>query len=472
MLWLSLFIVHKKEDPNHVHITVGSNLINYPYELTTCTTDMVSSKLCWNSTISMKGARFAGANIKNIYLDTTLNWYESMKMPLSLVPQDIIKHYGLFNKVLNGHVYIEIHKGVYGLLQAGILANKLLKNHLSKHRYYEQPHTSGLWRHESCQIWFNLVVEYFGIKYIGKDNLQHLYDALWKEIYDIVEDRTNKLYYGVESTWNGNTKMDTSTFPCPNTSWNKSLVMPTSHLTNHSNVPSCPTPSHMEKTIKYLRLPMTVLSLMMPVRKTSNKLLVVTFTMQGPLIWQYSWHYRTSPLNKPLPLRTPRNKTNNSDYMWTHPDAKICYPTSDMILNAYSNASYLSAPCARSHAGGYFFLGTLTIDDNPIKLNVTIHITCTILKLFSTSTTKAELGALFPNAQEAKVLWLILNKLGHPQPPTPIHINNTTTVGILNNTIKQQPSRVMEMRYFWLLDGKAHKYFKFYHQTGQENLGD
>jgi hypothetical protein len=148
----------------------------------------------------MKGARFAGANIKNIYLDTTLNWYESMKMPLSLVPQDIIKHYGLFNKVLNGHVYIEIHKGVYGLLQAGILANKLLKNHLSKHRYYEQPHTSGLWRHESCQIWFNLVVEYFGIKYIGKDNLQHLYDALWKEIYDIVEDRTNKLYYGVEST--------------------------------------------------------------------------------------------------------------------------------------------------------------------------------------------------------------------------------------------------------------------------------
>jgi hypothetical protein len=90
--------------------------------------------------------------------------------------------------------------------------------------------------------------------------------------------------------------------------------------------------------------------------------------------------------------------------MWTHPDAKICYPTSDMILNAYSNASYLSAPCARSHAGGYFFLGTLTIDDNPIKLNVTIHITCTILKLFSTSTTKAELGALFPNAQEAKVL--------------------------------------------------------------------
>jgi hypothetical protein len=42
----------------------------------------------------------------------------------------------------------------------------------------------------------------------------------------------------------------------------------------------------------------------------------------------------------------------------------------------------------------------------------------------------------FLNAQEAKVLQLILAELGHPQPPTPIHIDNTTTVGIVNNTIK------------------------------------
>jgi hypothetical protein len=195
-----LIIVHKKEDPNRVHITVGSNLINHPYELTSRTTDMVSSKLLWNSTISMKGAPFADANIKNMYLDTTLVWYEYMKMPLSLFPQDIIGHYGLLNKVLNGHVYIENHKGMYGLLQAGIIANKLLKKCLSKHRYYEQPHTPGLWRHESHQIWFNLALENFGIKYIGKDNFQHLYNTLCKETYNIVEDRTDKLYCGVEST--------------------------------------------------------------------------------------------------------------------------------------------------------------------------------------------------------------------------------------------------------------------------------
>jgi hypothetical protein len=159
------------------------------------------------------------------------------------------------------------------------------------------------------------------------------------------------------------------------------------------------------------------------------------------------------------------------DYMWTHPNAKIRYQASDMILTIHSNASYLSAPCACSCAGGYFFLGSLPVDGNPIKLNGAIHITCTILKLVAASAAEATLGALFFNAQEAKVLRLTLDKLGHPQLPTNIHINNTTTVGIVNNTIKWQRSRAMEMRYFWLLDGKTQQYVKFYYQPSQENLG-
>jgi hypothetical protein len=64
-----------------------------------------------------------------------------------------------------------------------------------------------------------------------------------------------------------------------------------------------------------------------------------------------------------------------------------------------------------------------------------------ILKLVAAFTAEAELGGIFPNAQEAEVLWLILAELGHPQPPTlmsNVHIDNTTTVGIDNNMIKRQ----------------------------------
>jgi hypothetical protein len=60
----------QKGDPIRICITMGGNLINYPSELTMRTPDMVSSKLLWNSAIGTPGARFAGANIKNMYLES------------------------------------------------------------------------------------------------------------------------------------------------------------------------------------------------------------------------------------------------------------------------------------------------------------------------------------------------------------------------------------------------------------------
>jgi hypothetical protein len=124
-------------------------------------------------------------------------------------------------------------------------------------------------------------------------------------------------------------------------------------------------------------------------------------------------------------------------YMSTHPNAKIRYRVFDMILNVHSNALHLSAPNVHSHASSYFFLSRTPCNGSPIQINGAVHVTCTILKLVAASVATEELGALFLNAQETKVIRLVLEELGHPQPPTPIHIDNTTTVGIVNNTIKQ-----------------------------------
>ena len=109
-----------------------------------------------------------------------------------------------------------------------------------------------------------------------------------------------------------------------------------------------------------------------------------------------------------------------------------------MILNIHLDASYLAASQGRSRAVCYFPLRSLPKDDDTIKLNGNILITCAILKLFSVSEAEAELGALFLNAQEATVIRLVLPKLGPLQPPTPIHVDNTTAVGIVNNKIKRQ----------------------------------
>ena len=92
--------------------------------------------------------------------------------------------------------------------------------------------------------------------------------------------------------------------------------------------------------------------------------------------------------------------------------------------------------------------------------------------MVASSAEEAELGTLFLNAKEAKILRFNLEEIGHKQLPTPIHVDNSTTVEIVNNTIKRQKFRSMEMRYFWLLDGSIQNIFDFSYQPGLEKLAD
>ena len=136
------------------------------------------------------------------------------------------------------------------------------------------------------------------------------------------------------------------------------------------------------------------------------------------------------------------------DYLATHPDAVVRYYASDMILNIHSDASYLSEPRARSRIAGYYFLGSKPTHGQPIKLNGVIFTFCGILKFVVASAAEAELGAIFLNCKEGKIVRLILEELGHKQPPTPMHCNNKTATGIATDKVKKQHSRSMEMRFF------------------------
>ncbi len=75
-----------------------------------------------------------------------------MQMLLKLFPDDIIDHYNLRENALNGYVYVEIWHRMYGLPQAGILTNKLLRQWLGWHGYFEVQHMPGLWKQVSHPI--------------------------------------------------------------------------------------------------------------------------------------------------------------------------------------------------------------------------------------------------------------------------------------------------------------------------------
>ena len=69
-------------------------------------------------------------NVKDFYLNTDLDVWEYMKMEINIIPEEVTKEYNLRDIVdENGYVYMQIRKGMYGLPQAGILANKKLIQH-------------------------------------------------------------------------------------------------------------------------------------------------------------------------------------------------------------------------------------------------------------------------------------------------------------------------------------------------------
>ena len=96
----------QKKDPDRVRITAGGNLITYPYELTTRTADLTTSKILWNSAISTRGARYMCADAKTFYLATPLDRYEYMRMPVDLVPPKFIEENNLKPKIKGGYLYM------------------------------------------------------------------------------------------------------------------------------------------------------------------------------------------------------------------------------------------------------------------------------------------------------------------------------------------------------------------------------
>ena len=95
-------------------------------------------------------------------------------------------------------MYLEIRKAIYGLPQGGILANKQLREKLEPAGYYEVAHTPGLWRHVTRPVQFSLVVDDFGVKYVGKENAKHLIQAINSFPSKSVSGRSKKKYEKVE----------------------------------------------------------------------------------------------------------------------------------------------------------------------------------------------------------------------------------------------------------------------------------
>ena len=180
----------EKAEPNRTRLVVGGDSINYPGEVGTPTAEMLVAKLLLNSTISTRGAKFMTMDISNLYLMTPLERPKYIHMKMDDIPDEIIEEYKLHSKAdKNNTIYLKATKGMYGLPHGGLIANQLLEKQLNEHGYFQSKLVPSMWTHKTWPIQFSLVVDDFGVKYVGEEHAKHL-ESVLKEHYKVTCDWT------------------------------------------------------------------------------------------------------------------------------------------------------------------------------------------------------------------------------------------------------------------------------------------
>ena len=160
------------------------------------------------------------------------------------------------------------------------------------------------------------------------------------------------------------------------------------------------------------------------------------------------------------------------DYLFTNPDATILYRKSDMIVKVHSDGSYLSVPGARSRAAGHFYLGNNIPAHQEEPYQGATCQECSIIKPIVASAAECETLTLFLNCQTAIVVRVTAKELGHPQPATPIRVDNTTTNNYVCNNLQQKKSKSFDMRLHWLRDRINNSQFETCWMKGEFNYAD
>ena len=143
---------------------------------------LLTVKLLLNSVLSTPGAKFLGMDLNDLYLSTPMERPGCSRMNFSNFPDDVIEHYGLKDKVDKySFVFVKYVLGMYGLPHAKIIAQELLEERLEKHWYHQNKTTPGLWMHETQSIRFSLIVDDFGVMYVGKEQTEYL-EVSWNNI--------------------------------------------------------------------------------------------------------------------------------------------------------------------------------------------------------------------------------------------------------------------------------------------------
>ena len=325
--------------------------------------------------------------------------------------------------------------------------------------------TVGLFKHETRDISFTLVVDDFGIKWKKKEDLDHLLNSLEKK-YAMKVDMDAKQYVGIDLQWDYNKRE----LICSMDEYIDTALLELQHVQSKQlhHGPSKHTPPNYGATTQYVvdsNLPQLASRDIKYIQKVIGKFLFMARAIDNTQLHALNELARTVSKGTSETMEATIYLLN---YIAAHNRPRICYRASDMILQVDSDASFQVCEQARSRVGGYHFLGS---HDNT-AFNAPIAVLAKVIKPVMGSAAEAEVAALHMNAQEAIPMRYCLEELGHKQPATRIRTDNQTAQGFIRGTIKQKRSRTFDRQFWWLNDRASQLQFDIVWDLGIYNLAD
>ena len=443
--------------------TIGGDRINYPGETSALTAAMPVVKLLLQSAIS-ENMNVMTMDARDYYLNTPLQRPEYLRIPLKFISTGVIEKHKLSPYIHNDSILFSVHKGMYGLPQAGYLAQIQLIQHLRKHGY-TQTLTPCLFRHNTNRVAFTLVVDDFLIKYPTQESADHLHSTL-SELYEMKCDYSAAKYIGFSIEFNRPLRTVSISMPGY---ISKVLTRFAPNLTTGADSPALYIPPTYGIKIQSPTADLT--PELTPIEKTRIQGIVgsLLFYARGvdPTILP-AVNLIASLQARPTQFVAAAAE-RLLQYCARFQNNSILYRACDMTLHVQSDASYLSRNNARSVAGAIFYMGN---KDHAEFINGSVLAISTIIPAVVASAAEAEYAALFIAAQEAVDLRNILDSLGYPQQPTTILCDNLCAVGLASNTVKQRKSKSIDMRFHWLRDRIAQNQFLVKWRKGALNLAD
>jgi hypothetical protein len=459
-------IDHKGDHERRCRGTIGGDRLPYPGAVSARTADMEVVKVLLNSALS-DDAELMTLDIKDYYLGTPLDRPEYIRIDIKFIPNDCMIKYNLHQYVHNNFILHEVNKGMYGLKQAGLLAQNKLISHLTPAGYIQSPSVPCLFIHAVRNTAFTLIVDDFCCKYNTPDDAEHLITTLQDAGYVLKIDMSAKKYIGL--TIERDRVNQTITISMPG--YIAKILQRFAHrITRQAKSPSIYIPPKYGSHIQY------------PAIDTSPPLTPAAITELQEIVGCFLYYARsvdatmlTATCAVSSDQATPTQQLENQadrllSYGATYPDNKVVFKKSDMIQIIQSDCSYLSRSHARSVAGGISYLGNA--NDDATFINGNIFAFSKIIDVVVASVGEGEYASVFLNAQAGEYVRSILIALGHPQPPTIIYCDNECAVGLANDTVKMKRSKSIDMRFHWIRDRIKQGHFVVTWIKGANNLAD